>query len=82
LSVIGLILAILSITNLVRLVMDYINIKNQQIQFNRQGYLFTIIEQGIRFLIGIVLLLKAEGFALLLRKIRSFGLKHIKQDKF
>jgi hypothetical protein len=56
LSVVGLILAILSIATLVRLVMNYISITNEQVHFNRQAYLFSIPEQAIRFLIGIVLL--------------------------
>ncbi|MEX1030702.1 MAG: hypothetical protein WDZ91_11760 [Paenibacillaceae bacterium] len=76
LSVIGLILAILSFSIIVRISMNYIHLVNQDMQFDRQSLLYTFVEQLIRFVIGIILLIKAEGFALLLRKIRGLGLKH------
>lgn len=75
LSVVGLILIALSLPSLVRLVINYINIASQEVRFDRMPHVYPIIEQGIRFILGLVLLLKAEGFALILRKIRSIGTK-------
>jgi hypothetical protein len=83
LSVIGLILLILSFTSSVRIIMNVINMLNQDIRFDNQGYkgyIYLLVEQVIRFLIGIILLLKAEGFASILRKIRNSGLNHLKKD--
>jgi len=77
LAIIGLILMILSFTTLVRIILNYYHITSQDIHFNSRDHIFVIIEHSIRFIIGIVLLLKAEGFAMILRNIRSMGLKHI-----
>lgn len=75
LSLVGLILMILSFTMMVRQGMNYNNMAKHAMQFDREGFIFTFTEEVIRFLIGIILLFKAEGFALLLRKIRNMGLK-------
>ncbi|WP_256759327.1 hypothetical protein [Cohnella sp. WQ 127256] len=81
LSVIGLILLILSFTSIVRLSMSYIHLINQEIGFDRKTYIYPLVEQAIRLLIGIILLFKAEGLALMLRKTRNLGLKHLSKEK-
>lgn len=80
LSVVGLILVILSFTSLARIIMNYVNMMNQDIGFDRLGFIYSLVEQGIRLLLGIILLFKAEGLAQFLRKIRNLGLKNSKQD--
>lgn|SRR5690606_897267 len=76
LAVVGLLLAVFSFTAMLRLVLTYFVIPTEQgFAFTNQVQLYSIVEQGLRFIIGIVLLVKAEGFARLLRKIRSVGLK-------
>ncbi|MCM3633695.1 hypothetical protein [Paenibacillus camelliae] len=76
LAVVGLLLAVFSFTSMLRLVLTYFVIPTEQgFAFTNQVQLYSIVEQGLRFIIGIVLFVKAEGFARLLRKIRSVGLK-------
>lgn len=71
LSVIGLILLVLSFTGLVRNILNYINLVNQGLVPGRLSFIYSLVEQVIRFLLGLLLLLKAEGFALSLRKMRT-----------
>lgn len=75
LSVVGLLLVVWSLPTMTRMIVNYINIAGQEVRFDKMSYIYPIIEQGIRFLIGLLLLLKAEGFALILRKIRNKGSK-------
>lgn len=76
LAVIGLLLAIFSFSAIIRMVMTYVVVSTEQgFAFTNKIQLYSIIEQGLRFVIGILLLVKAEGFARLLRKIRNLGLK-------
>ncbi|MGG3280010.1 hypothetical protein [Paenibacillus solani] len=81
LSVIGLILFVLSFTSIARMVLNYINLMNQGIVSDRLGSIYSLVEQVIRFLLGLILLFKAEGFALMLRKIRKLGSNHLKNDE-
>ena len=74
LAVVGLILFILSFTGVVRGALNYFNMLSQDIEFNRLQYIYFLGEQAVRFVLGVILLVKAEGFALLLRKIRNAGL--------
>jgi len=71
LAVVGLVLAILSFTTLTRLILNYVNITNQNLYIDHRSYWISFGEHMIRLLLGLVLILKAEGFALLLRKIRG-----------
>lgn len=71
LSVIGLILLISSSTSLVRMLIQYFTINSQGVTFNQLGYGASLVEQIIRLILGILLLVKAEGFALWLRKLRA-----------
>lgn len=80
LSVIGLILLVLSFTSIARMVLNYINLMDQGIVSDRLGFIYSLVEQVIRFLLGLILLFKAEGFALMLRKIRKLGSNHLKSD--
>ena len=79
LSVIGLILIIISFGVIVRISLNYLYLTMQDFQYEKLSLLYVLAEQVIRFVIGIILLVKAEGFALILRKVRSFGLKHVSQ---
>lgn len=72
-AAVGLVLVLLSFPAIVRLLVNYFNMVSQDIGFNRMTYITPIIEQGLRLILGIILLLKAEGFALILRKIRKLG---------
>jgi len=74
LSVVGLVLAILSLTNWIQSVLGYISLTNQDVYFNRQSYYFHFAGQAAEFVLGAVLLLKSRGIAALLRKIRSAGM--------
>jgi hypothetical protein len=76
LSVVGLILVVFSFSSIVRISMNYIHLTYQEFEINKLSFLYTFSEQLIRFIIGMILLIKAQGFALLLRKIRGLGLKH------
>ncbi len=80
LSIVGLILVILSFSAIVRISMNYYYLLDQEFRFDRKSHLYTFAEQSIRFVFGIILLLKAEGLAMTLRKIRNLGLKHLKKD--
>lgn len=76
LAVIGLLLVVFSFSTIIRMVLTYVVIPTEQgFAFTNQLQIYSMIEQGLRFIIGIVLLVKAEGFALLLRKIRGLGVK-------
>jgi hypothetical protein len=81
LAVVGLLLLIFSFSTLVREVLNYMNYLHNDIRFDTQGFLYRVAEQSIRLILSIILLLRAEGFALLLRKIREAGLKHNKPDR-
>ncbi len=81
-SVVGLILAILSFTRLAGAAIDYFRMANiEYLSFDQQGYLISMAEQAIRFVIGLFLIFKAEGLALLLRRFRNLGLNGIKHDQ-
>lgn len=71
LSVIGLVLVVLSFSSLARIILNDINLMNQDLVSNRMGYIYSLIEQVIRFLLGLMLMFKAEGFAHMLRKMRT-----------
>lgn len=71
LSVIGLILLISSSTSLVRMLIQYFTIQGQGLTFNQLGYESSLVEQIIRVILGILLLVKAEVFAQWLRKLRA-----------
>jgi len=76
LSVIGLLLVVFSFSAIIRMIMTYAVIPTEQgFAFTNKIQLYSIIEQGLRFVIGLLLLVKAEGFARLLRKVRNLGLK-------
>lgn len=71
LAVVGLILAILSFTSLARILLNYANMDAQNLFIDTRSFYIALVEQGIRLLLGIVLTIKAEGFAQMLRKIRG-----------
>ncbi|HEX7055950.1 MAG TPA: hypothetical protein VF260_01970 [Bacilli bacterium] len=75
LSVIGLVLVIFSLSESAQLMMNLSDLTNQEIGFDIRSYRYAFVEHGIRFLLGLILLFKAEGFAFVLRKIRSSGLE-------
>lgn len=79
LSVAGLVIVIFSFSTIVRMSLSYIYMTNQEFQLDRISLMYTFIEQLIRLVIGMILLFKAEGLALTLRKIRDLGLKHLRQ---
>ncbi len=71
LAVVGLVLAILAITTLARMLLNYANMDAQNLYIDNRSFYISLVEQGIRLVLGIVLTVKAEGFAQLLRKIRG-----------
>ena len=76
LAVIGLLLVVFSLTTIIRMLLTYTVFSTEQgFAVTNQIQLYSIVEQGLRFIIGLVLLVKAEGFARLLRKIRTLGVK-------
>ncbi len=75
LSVVGLILFIVSFTSFLRLGAISFYYWDGEFYQVRNSNMASFIAAGIRSLIGIVLLVKAEGFAILLRKIRSIGMR-------
>jgi len=79
LSVAGLIIVIFSFSTMVRMSLSYKYMTNQEFQVDRISLMYTFVEQLIRLVIGIILLFKAEGLALALKKIRDLGLKHLRQ---
>jgi len=81
LSVIGLVLLVLSFTSIIRMILSYTNLMDQGIFSDKLGFIYYLVEQVIRFLLGLILLFKAEGFALMLRKIRKLGSNHLKNDE-
>jgi hypothetical protein len=74
LSVVGLILFIVSFANFVRLIVTYSYWEGGEFAFVWRSNMAVLVEMGIRCLIGVILLVKAEGFAKLLRKIRGLGM--------
>lgn len=74
LCVVGLVLFIVSFANLVSLIVTYTYWGDGDFTFVWRSNIAVLVEIGIRCLIGIILLVKAEGFAKLLRKIRGFGM--------
>lgn len=82
LSVVGMIIVILSFSSLIRGLLIYISNAKQDFGFANRANIYNSIEQAIQLILGIALLLKSKGIALVLRKIRSAGLRHInKQDE-
>lgn len=71
LAVVGLVLAILSFSSLARILLNYANMEGQRLYIDHRSFYIALAEQVIRLLLGIVLILKAQGFAKLLRKIRG-----------
>ncbi len=71
LSVVGLVLVILAAVNLIQSVLSFIWITNQEVHFDRQGYYFQFAGHAVEIVMGAVLLLKSNGIAALLRKIRQ-----------
>ncbi len=77
LAVIGLILFIVSFAGFVRLGLISIYYESGDYVFVRNSNLSSLVELGIRCVVGIMLMVKAEGFALALRKIRAIGLPRL-----
>lgn len=76
-SIVGLILVVLSATTLLRLFLSLLNSTaySDSLNLTSSMHLYPLIEHLIRVIIGTVLLIKADGFALFLRKVRSLGLQ-------
>ena len=78
LSAVGMILVILSFSRISLVIMQIIRMESMTPEFavyNRQEFLFSLTEQFIKFILGLILIFKADGLAYLLRKIRSLGFK-------
>ncbi|MFB9278393.1 hypothetical protein [Cohnella cellulosilytica] len=71
LAAVGLVLAVLSVSSLARILLNYANMEGQRLYIDHRSFYIALAEQVIRLLLGIVLILKAEGFAKLLRTIRG-----------
>lgn len=71
LSVVGLVIAILAVTDWIQSVLALVSISNQGVHFDRQSYYYRFAGQAIEIAFGLVLILKARGIAALLRKIRQ-----------
>lgn len=76
-SIVGLILVVLSATTLLRLFLSLINTTaySDSLNLTSSMHLYPLIEHLIRVILGAILLIKADGFALFLRKVRSLGLQ-------
>lgn len=73
LSVVGLVLFILALARLARSVVFAVTVGGEAIRFDLDGYLYVLAEQLVLLAIGLVLLVRAEGLAAWLRKIRNAG---------
>ena len=74
LSVAGLIIVILSFFRLLQSVMSYVSLTRQDIYVDNQSYYYSFAVWAVELILGAVLLLKSQAFAVLLRKIRGAGL--------
>lgn len=77
LGIIGLMLVIFSFTTLVRIISNHIVMVSHSDfgLINYQAHFSSYMEQGLRLVIGIALLVKADSATYLLHKIRRIGLK-------
>ena len=76
LSVVGLIIAILSFFRLLQSVLSYISLLDQNVHVDSQSYFYNFAALAAELATGIILLLKSQGIAALLRKIRGAGLEN------
>lgn len=71
LSVVGVVIVVLAVSDLIQSVLAFLSIANQDVYFDRQNYYYRIAGQAVEIALGLVLVLKARGIAALLRKIRQ-----------
>lgn len=71
LSVVGLVVLVLAAARLARSVVYAVTVGGEGIRFDLDGYLYVMAEQLVLMAIGAVLLVRAEGLATRLRKIRG-----------
>jgi hypothetical protein len=79
LSVVGFVISILSLSRMSFIILNYIQMERitpEYVYFDRLEYLSGLVEQLILLILGLLLILKADGLAYLLRKIRSLGFRH------
>ena len=79
LSVVGIIFIITSFSAMIRELLYYLNHMNMPIYGRTQVY--GLVELAIQFILGVLLVLRSNGIATILRRIREAGLKHLKEEK-
>lgn len=76
LSVAGLILLVISIGRMAYILAQYLHMETALpdfVYFERKEYLYSLAEYVVYFILGLLLILKADGLAHLLRSIRRLG---------
>lgn len=81
LSMVGVVIVVLALSSFVKEGLLYLVYTNDVKYTFPKNQTYRVMEQAIRLILGVILVLKAEGFALILRKIRNAGLKHLEERK-